>query len=157
VIEIVTDTQRIRHSRPLIGNAPTVSLSSMVEVVENCWHDWWVVDEARVMEVFLCDDGDGLGAMERALDRARQYIAPGHGFLTLTHGTDWRSMAFDHVRWLGCEREPEGWCTECYGEDKPDGWCDDCDGDCGLDRSCVECYGRRKPHPRSAAGRASRH
>lgn len=129
----------------------------MVEVIENCWHDWWVVDEGRVMAVFLCEGGDGLDGMERAVDRAREYIRPGHGFLTLTHGTDWRSMAYDHVRWLGCDREPDGWCTECYGGDRPAGWREDCDGDCGWDRSCVECYRRRKPHPWSAAGRASRH
>ena len=57
----------------------------MVEVVETCWHDWGVVDEGRVMELCLCDDGDGAGAMDRAFDRARGYTEPGHGLLILTH------------------------------------------------------------------------
>ena len=94
----MTDSKHACHTRALIWYASTVSLVTMVEVVENCWHDWWVVEEGRVMEIFLCDDSDGLGAMERALDRARAYTQPGHGLLTLAHGTDWRSMAFDHVR-----------------------------------------------------------
>jgi DNA primase len=75
----------------------------MVEIVENRWHDWWVVADGRVVDVVLCSDGDGPGAMSRALDRAEGYCASGQDLSILTHGTDWRSMAYEHVR-----RPPSG-------------------------------------------------
>jgi hypothetical protein len=38
----------------------------MVEVVENCWHDWWVVDEGRVIEVLLWEKPHPRSAAGRA-------------------------------------------------------------------------------------------
>lgn len=74
-----------------------------VECIESPQRDWWVVLDGRVMAVYLHDDEEEHDAMTRAMAHADR-LRGKYGMGILTHGTTWRSMAFDHLEDLSCRR-----------------------------------------------------
>src|SRR5680860_424532 len=103
--------RKLLRSRIVLSSAdPQSSIMVMIEVLESPQHDWWVVQDGRVIAVHL-ESADGtLDAMDAAMRQARQ-LSPSGGFVAYTHGTTWRSAAFDHLEDIGCRRGRR--CREC--------------------------------------------
>ena len=75
-----------------------------VECIETPQRDWWVVEEGRVVAIYLSESEDcDMDAFSAAQDHANE-LSGKYGYSTLTLGTTWRSGAFDHLEDLSCRR-----------------------------------------------------
>lgn len=88
-----------------------------VECIESPQRDWWVVADGRVVGLYLLEKGEPdpqMAAMEHG-DRLRG----NYGMSLLTHGTTWRSRAFDHLEDLSCRRST---CCQFIHREGPADW-----------------------------------
>ena len=88
-----------------------------VECIESPQRDWWVVADGRVVAVYLREDDEPdpqVAAMEHGGRLRGKY-----GMSILTHGTTWRSRAFDQLEDLSCLRST---CCRFIPREGPADW-----------------------------------